>query len=63
MDAFRSMRTCSGICYMDDEAKGILPKIISIGIVGVSVLSSVLLFDRFRIYDLLIDGSSPSVYG
>ena len=50
------MRTCSGICYMDDEAKGILPKIISIGIVGVSVLSSVLLFDRFRIYDLLIDG-------
>ena len=38
------------------KQKGILPKIISIGIVGVSVLSSVLLFDRFRIYDLLIDG-------
>lgn len=38
------------------KQKGILPKIISIGIVGVSVLSSVLLFDKFRIYDLLIDG-------
>ena len=38
------------------KQKGILPKIISMGIVGVSVLSSVLLFGRFRIYDLLIDG-------
>ena len=33
-----------------------MPKLISIGIVAVSVLSSVLLFDGFRIYDLLIDG-------
>ena len=38
------------------KQKGLLPKIISIGIVTVSVLSSVLLFDGFRIYDLLIDG-------
>ena len=38
------------------KQKGLLPKIISIGIVAVSVLSSVLLFDGFRIYDLLIDG-------
>lgn len=38
------------------KQKGILPKIISMGIVGVSALSSVLLFGRFRIYDLLIDG-------
>lgn len=38
------------------KQKGVLPKLISIGIVAVSVLSSVLLFDGFRIYDLLIDG-------
>ena len=38
------------------KQKGLWPKIISIGIVAVSVLSSVLLFDGFRIYDLLIDG-------
>lgn len=36
--------------------RGIFPQIIRIGIVAVSVLSSVLLFDGFRIYDLLIDG-------
>ena len=42
--------------YMDDEAKRGMPKLISIGIVAVSVLSSVLLFDGFRIYDFLIDG-------
>ena len=38
------------------KQKGLLPKIISIGIVVASVLSSDLLFDRFRRYDLLIDG-------
>ena len=38
------------------KQKGGLPRLISIGIVAVSVLSSVLLFDGFRIYDLLIDG-------
>ncbi|MGN0293623.1 MAG: DUF6518 family protein [Lachnospiraceae bacterium] len=38
------------------KSKGVLPRLISIGIVAVSVLSSILLFDGFRIYDLLIDG-------
>ena len=38
------------------KQKGVFPQIISIGIVAVSVLSSALLFDGFRIYDLLIDG-------
>ena len=35
---------------------GQLPKINGVGIVLVSVLSSVLLFDRLRIYDFVIDG-------
>ena len=35
---------------------GIFAKIVSVGIIAASVLSSVLLFDRLRIYDLLIDG-------
>lgn len=34
---------------------GILPKLISIGIVLVSILSSIILFDRLRIYDYIID--------
>lgn len=34
---------------------GILPKLISVGIVLVSVLSSIILFDRLRIYDYIID--------
>ncbi|MGM9575621.1 MAG: hypothetical protein ACI3VE_06945, partial [Oscillospiraceae bacterium] len=34
---------------------GIFPKIISIGIVAVSVLSSIVLFDRLRVYDYIID--------
>lgn len=37
------------------KEKGIFPKIISIGIIIVSILSSILLFDRLRIYDLIID--------
>lgn len=37
------------------KEKGILPKVIGAGIVAVSVLSSVILFDRLRIYDLIID--------
>lgn len=36
--------------------RGIFPKLISVGIVAVSVLSSVTLFDRLRIYDIVIDG-------
>ena len=38
------------------EEKGIIPKIISIGIIIVCVLSSIILFDKLRIYDFLIDG-------
>ena len=38
------------------KEKGIFPKIISIGIVLVSALSSIVLFDRLRVYDFIIDG-------
>ena len=38
------------------KQKGFWPRLISVGIVAVSVLSSVILFDGFRIYDLVIDG-------
>ena len=39
------------------KEKGMFPKIVSVGILAVSVLSSVLFFDRLRIYDLVIDGA------
>ncbi len=38
------------------KEKGLFPCMIRIGIVAVSVLSSILLFDRLRIYDFIIDG-------
>lgn len=38
------------------KEKGVFPKIIRVGIVAVSVLSSLVLFDGFRIYDFVIDG-------
>lgn len=38
------------------KEKGIFPKIISVGIVLVSFLSSVVLFDRIRFYDIIING-------
>lgn len=38
------------------KRRGVLPKVIAAGIVLVSVLSSILLFDRLRIYDAVIDG-------
>ena len=38
------------------KKQGIFPKIVSVGIIAVSILSSIALFDRPRIYDLLIDG-------
>ena len=41
--------------WMSKE-KGIFPKLIGAGIVLVSVLSSLLLFDGFRVYDVVIDG-------
>lgn len=34
---------------------GILPKLISVAIVLVSILSSIILFDKLRIYDYIID--------
>ena len=37
------------------KEKGILPKLIGVGIVAVSVLSSILLFDRLRVYDYVIN--------
>lgn len=37
------------------KERGVFPKVISIGILLVSVLSSVILFDGFRVYDLIID--------
>ncbi|MGN0447747.1 MAG: hypothetical protein ACI4GC_04260 [Acutalibacteraceae bacterium] len=38
------------------KEKGVFPKIISVGIVCVSLLSSVVLFDRIRFYDIIING-------
>ena len=38
------------------KERGVVPKLISAGIVLASVLSSVVLFDGFRIYDAVIDG-------
>ena len=38
------------------KERGVLPKLIGVGIVLVSVLSSVVLFDGFRVYDAVIDG-------
>lgn len=38
------------------KEKGIFPKIISVGIVLVSFLLSVVLFDRIRFYDIIING-------
>lgn len=37
------------------KEKGVFPKIISIGIVLTSVLSSLILFERLRVYDFIID--------
>lgn len=38
------------------KENGVFPKMISIGILLVSVLSSIILFDGFRFYDFIIDG-------
>lgn len=37
------------------KEKGVFPKIISIGIIAVSFLSSAVLFDRIRLYDFVIN--------
>lgn len=36
--------------------KGLFSKIISFGIILVSILSSIILFDRLRVYDFIING-------
>ena len=41
--------------WMTKEDK-IFSKIISVGIILVSILSSIVLFDRLRVYDFIIDG-------
>ncbi|MGI6745451.1 MAG: DUF6518 family protein [Acutalibacteraceae bacterium] len=38
------------------KEKGWFPKLIGVGIVLFSVLSSIVLFDRLRVYDFIIDG-------
>ena len=38
------------------KEQGVFPKIIAAGIVAVSVMSSILLFDHLRFYDFFIDG-------
>ena len=38
------------------KEKGVFPKLISIFIVIVSILSSIILFDKLRIYDFIING-------
>lgn len=38
------------------KEKGLFPKIISLGIIAISMLSSIILFDRLRIYDFIING-------
>ena len=39
------------------KEQGVFPAVIRVGIVAVSAASSVILFDGFRVYDLLIDGA------
>lgn len=38
------------------KEKGVFSVVIRVGIVAVSILSSILLFHRLRIYDLVIEG-------
>lgn len=38
------------------KERGVFPKIVSVGIIAVSVLSSIILFDGLRVYDFAIDG-------
>ncbi|MDD2391543.1 MAG: DUF6518 family protein [Bacilli bacterium] len=38
------------------KEKGIFSKIISVGIILVSLLSTIVLFDRLRVYDFIING-------
>lgn len=42
------------LAWMTKE-RGALPKVIAVGIVAVAVLSSIVMFERLRAYDVLID--------
>lgn len=44
------------LTWMTKE-RGAFSKVIAVGIVAVSVLSSIVMFDRLRLYDVLIDGA------
>ena len=37
------------------KEKGVFPKILSVGIILLSILSSIILFHKLRIYDFIID--------
>lgn len=37
------------------KEKGVFPVVIRLGIITVSILSSIIFFDRLRVYDLIID--------
>lgn len=39
------------------KGSGVFPRIVSAGIIAVSVLSPIILFDKLRIYDLVINGA------
>lgn len=41
--------------WMTKES-GLFPKLISVGIITVSLLTSIILFDRLRVYDFIING-------
>ena len=48
--SYTSILTCM------TKEKGLFPKIISLGIIAISMLSSIILFDRLRIYEFIING-------
>lgn len=39
------------------KGSGVIPRIVSAGILAVSVLSSIILFDKLRFFDLVINGA------
>ena len=56
LDDIRRSVAGHGVFCMDGKAAGLFSKVIGAGIVLVSILSGILLFDRLRLYDLAIDG-------
>lgn len=39
------------------KERGIFLQVLRVGIIAVSILSSIILFDRLRIYDLVVNGA------